>query len=116
MIKNIIILNMYKTEDIFDFTTPEDILGNLAARFKKRRLEKGFTRNALQSISGVPAPTIARFETSSRISLESFVRLLMALGHKDELDSLLLDSRYTSMEEMETIKRNKDRKRGKRQC
>lgn len=67
--------------DIFAFTTCDDILATLSRLMKKRRLEKGHTRKSLQSITGVPAPTIARFETSSRISLESFVKLSKYQGN-----------------------------------
>jgi len=104
------------TDDIFTFTTYEEILDILSRTLKKRRLEKGYTRSSLQSVSGVPAPTIARFETSSRISLESFVKLSMALGYQDELINLLRDDKYSTMEEMEAIKKNKNRQRGKRKC
>ena len=39
--------------------SPKDVAVALACDLKKRRLEKGLTRNALSAISGVPAPTIA---------------------------------------------------------
>ena len=91
-------------DDIFTFTTCNDILSTLSRLLKKRRLEKGYTRAFLQSITGVPAPTIARFESSSKISLESFVKLSMALGYQEELINLFKENKYTTMEEMETIK------------
>ena len=98
-------------EDIFIFTTCDDILAILS-----RLLKKGYTRKHLQSITGVPVPTIARFETSSRISLESFVKLSMALGYQEELIDLFKEEKYTTMKEMETIKKNKNRQRGTRKC
>lgn len=104
------------SDDIFIFTTCDDILATLSRQLKKRRLEKGYTRTSLQDITGVPAPTIARFETSSRISLESFVKLAAALGYQDELIGLLKEAKYSTMEEMETIKMNKSRQRGTRKC
>ena len=104
------------SDDLFVFTTCDDILATLSRLMKKRRLEKGYTRTSLQAITGVPAPTIARFETSSRISLESFVRLASALGYQDELIDLLQEDKYSTMEEMETIKMNKNRQRGTRKC
>lgn len=103
-------------DDIFTFTTCNDILSTLSRLLKKRRLEKGYTRAFLQSITGVPAPTIARFESSSKISLESFVKLSMALGYQEELINLFKENKYTTMEEMETIKKNKNRQRGTRKC
>ena len=46
----------------FDIDTPEDILQLLACNLQKRRLEKGLSRDALSKLSGVPSPTIAKFE------------------------------------------------------
>lgn len=103
-------------DDIFAFRTCEDILSMLSKQLKKRRLEKGYSRVALQDLTGVPAPTIARFETASRISLESFVKLAMALGYEEELVGLFKEDKYSTMEEMNTIKKNKNRQRGTRKC
>ncbi|GEM_PF-5049636 len=69
-----------------------------------------------QDVTGVPAPTIARFENSARISLESFVRLSMALGYEEELKNLFREDKYASMEEMLAMKENKNRTRGRRKC
>jgi len=104
------------SDDIFVFTTCEDILDTLSRQMKKRRLEKGYTRSSLQAIAGVPAPTIARFETTSKISLESFIKLASALGYQDELINFFKDDKYSTMEEMETIKMNRNRQRGTRKC
>lgn len=104
------------SDSLFVFTTYDDILDTLARHMKKRRLEKGYTRSSLQAITGVPAPTIARFETDARISLESFVKLASALGYQDELIGLFKEDKYSTMEEMEMIKMNKNRHRGKRKC
>lgn len=103
---------MFDTD--FIFTSPDELTRALAERLKRRRLEKGITRKGLQSLTGVPKSTIARFETTSKISLESFVRIAMALGYVEEMDKLFMEAKYSTMEEMETIKRNMNRKRGVR--
>lgn len=108
------IILVFMFEPDFIFTTPDEVTRLLADRLKKRRLEKGITREALQALTGVPKSTIAHFETSSRISLASFVKIAMALGYTDELDKLFTESKYSTMEEMETIKKNMNRKRGLR--
>ena len=59
----------------FDIDTPEDILQLLACNLQKRRLEKGLSRDALSKLSGVPSPTIAKFEQKFSISLSSYVAL-----------------------------------------
>lgn len=103
---------MFDTD--FIFTSPDELTKTLAERLKKRRLEKGITREGLQSLTGVPKSTIAHFETTSKLSLESFVKIAMALGYTDEMDKLFMEAKYSTMEDMETIKRNMNRKRGVR--
>ena len=102
------------TDELDMFTTPEEVMNGLALRFRKRRLEKGISRPSLQRLSGVPAPTIARFENTSKISLESFVKMVMVLGYSDELEKILSETKYRTMQEMEEIKRNRRRQRGYR--
>ncbi len=97
----------------FDLDTPEEIAAVLAGDLRKRRLEKGLSRNALSMMSGVPAPTIAKFENQHTISLTSFVSLAKALGYAKETKALLSEPLFNTMEELDTINRNKNRKRGR---
>lgn len=85
----------------------------LAERLKARRLEKGLSRPALAGLSGVPAPTIARFEQRYAISMRQYIDLAMALGYADQLQVLMQEPIYRTMEELETIKQNQHRKRGR---
>ena len=95
------------SDNIFAFTTCDDILATLSRLMKKRRLEKDIRTKLFKSNTGVSAPTIERFETSSRISLVPFVKLAADFGHQDELLGLLEEDKYSAMEEMATIKMNK---------
>ena len=94
--------------------TAEEQMVQLSQRLKHRRLEKGLSRAALSQMSGVPAPTIAKFEQSHTIALSSFVALAQALGHIAEIKNLLSQPNYSTMEELEIINSNKNRKRGRR--
>ena len=97
----------------FNMDTADDLAIQLAQNVKRRRLEKGLSRTALSMMSGVPAPTIAKFERQYSISLVSFLALAKALGYTDALKSLLAEPIYTTMEELDTINKNKNRKRGR---
>ncbi len=85
----------------------------LAERLKARRLEKGLSRQALAELSGVPAPTIARFEQQHAISMRQYLDLAIALGYVDQLQVMMQEAIYKTMEELETIKQNQNRKRGR---
>lgn len=97
----------------FNLDSADDLAQKLALNVKRRRLEKGLSRSALSMMSGVPVPTIAKFEQQHSISLKGFLSLAKALGYTDALKSLLAEPVYTTMEELDTINKNKDRKRGR---
>ena len=99
---------MYEFEQI----SAVELMTQLAQRLQSRRLEKGLSRQTLADMSGVPAPTIARFEQHYAISLRQYVDLAMALGYTDALKELMKEPIYKTMEELETIRTNRNRKRG----
>lgn len=99
----------------FDIDTVDDILKTMAQNLQKRRLEKGLSRNALYGISGVPPSTIAKFEQEHTISLASYTALAKALGYTREVKELLSQPIYNTMEELDMINKNKNRKRGSRE-
>ena len=91
-----------------------ELMQLLAERVKERRLERGLSRQALSDLSGVPTPTIARFEQHYAISMRQYVDLVAALGYTDQLQEVMREPRYKTLEELEAIRRNKNRKRGRR--
>lgn len=91
----------------------DDLTKLLAGNLQRRRLEKGLSRSALSVMSGVPTPTITKFEQQHIIALTSFVALAQALGYTDDIKQLLSEPHFSTMEELETINRNKNRKRGR---
>ena len=97
----------------FNMDSVNDLAAQLSEKVKRRRLEKGLSRKALSLMSGVPVPTIAKFEQQHSISLHSFLALAKALGYTDTLKSLLNEPVFSTMEELDTINRNKNRKRGR---
>lgn len=97
----------------FEQETVGEIMAVLARNMRQRRLEKGLSRNALALLSNVPAPTIAKFEQKHTLSLSSFVALAQALGYSEAVKSLLSSPVFSTMEELDTINRNKNRKRGR---
>ena len=97
----------------FNMDTAAELAAHLSENVKHRRLEKGLSRKALSMMSGVPVPTIAKFERQHSISLIGFIALAKALGYTDALKSLLAEPIYSTMEELDTINKNKNRKRGR---
>ena len=98
----------------FNEISSAELMQQLAERLRARRLEKGLSRQTLAEMSGVPAPTIARFEQQYAISMRQYVDLALALGYAGQLESFMQEPLYKTMEELELIKQNKNRVRGRK--
>ena len=73
--------------DIFD-KNPERLAAILAENCRKRRLDKGLSRRSLSEITGIPEPTLERFETKGKISLEAFLKLIVEFSWFDEMSAM----------------------------
>ena len=87
----------------------------LAEQLRQRRLERTLSREAVSLMSGVPVSTIAKFEQKYTISLRQYVALCKALGYKEQVKQLMAEPVYRTMEELDTINTNKNRKHGRNQ-
>ena len=56
----------------------------LKEQIKIKRLQQGLTQEGLAKRSGVSLSTLRKFEQKGFISLESFLKLLMALGELED--------------------------------
>lgn len=92
---------------------PETLMRILAKNCKDRRLDKGYSRRTLSNITGIPAPTIERFENTGKISMEYFCRLVIEFEYFDEMAGIIGSTKYSTTLELETINRNKGRKNGR---
>ncbi|MBO4690204.1 MAG: helix-turn-helix transcriptional regulator [Paludibacteraceae bacterium] len=99
---------MYELEQI----SSGELMQQLAQKMQKRRLEKGLSRQTLADMSGVPAPTIARFEQHYAISMRQYVDLAITMGYAEDVKHLMDEPKYKTMDELETIRNNRNRKRG----
>lgn len=96
--------------------TPKDIQMDTAKRFQTQRLYKNVSRRSLSELSGVPAVSIARFETMGEISLKSLIMISQSLGSTDEFEELFPLPLARSLDEIEaqgkllSTKRRKGRK------
>ena len=85
-------------EYIFD--TPSDVAIRLANKIKSIRKRRKLTQKQLAGRSNVSYATLRKFEATGQISLESFIKLVMELGLKDELDNLFSTPVYNSIDEV----------------
>lgn len=90
--------------DGFTLDNSEDISRQIADNFRKRRVEKNITRKSIADLSGVPLSSVARFEQKGLISLDSLIRLAMALGYVAEIKKLFSAPKFDTMAELDLIR------------
>ena len=92
----------------YTLNNPDDIAKEIAADFRKRRIEKNLTRNQLAESSGIAVSNIVRFEQKGLISLKNLIGITMALGYVSELKNLFSQPKYSKMEELMQIRKKEE--------
>lgn len=83
------------------FKTNDEYMLDISQRIKKIRKEMKISREKLSIISGVPTPTIRRFEDTGNISLYSLVGIVSALGYENELDNFCSKIIYKDIKDID---------------
>jgi hypothetical protein len=60
--------------------TPSEVQIKIAAKAKESRIMRGHSRMRCSELSGIPAPTLRRFEDTGQISLTQFLMLVRIYG------------------------------------
>src|SRR5688572_4979128 len=94
--------------------TPAELARRLGERAARLRLQHNWKRDTLAERSGVSAASIKRFETSGQISLDSLLKLALALGCLEQFDRLLETPAPTTLAELDRQTDAAPRRRGKR--
>jgi len=92
--------------------SPREMALELGARVRELRLLREWTRAELASRSGVTEASLKRFELTGQVSLERLLQVSFTMGLLDEFDKLLLPTKPTSMKELKSM--SKKRERGRR--
>ena len=90
---------------------PDEIAKEMASDFRKRRIEKNLTREDVAGKSGVAVSNIVRFEQKGLISLKNLIGIAMALQYTAEIKNIFSQPKYSTMEELQQIRRNTNKKK-----
>ena len=90
---------------------PDEISMEIANDFRRRRIEKNLTREDIAKKSGVAISNIARFEHKGLISLKNLISIAMVMEYTSEMRYLFASPKYSTMEELQQIKRNMNKKK-----
>ena len=95
----------------FDIAPSEQIEAALSRQIQRIRLARNVTQAALAAEAGVSLRTIRRLEKGEGVSLDTFIRVLTALGLQRSLEVLLPDPDVRPIER--THSRKHERKRAR---
>ena len=106
--------NILSLLDNYTFDNADDIARMLADDFRKRRIEKNMTREQVADKSGVAVSNIVRFEQKGLISLKNLIGIAMAMEYTSEIKNIFAEPKYSTMEELTQIRRNRGKKKAHR--
>ena len=106
--------NILSLLDNYTFDNADDIARMLADDFRKRRIEKNITREQVAEKSGVAVSNIVRFEQKGLISLKNLIGIAMAMEYTSEIKNIFAEPKYSTMEELTQIRRNRGKKKAHR--
>ena len=85
---------------LFNPKTPNDIAKELVEKIKQHRKKLKISQTQLAAKSGVSLGSIKRFESKYEISLNSFIKILIALNLERDLENLFTQKSYNSIDEV----------------
>lgn len=103
--------NILSVLDNYMESSFDDIARKLADDFRHRRIEKNMTREQIAHDAGIAVSNVTRFEQKGLISLKNLIALAVALGYTPEIKGIFQSPKYSSMEELAQIRRNRAKKR-----
>ena len=80
--------------------TPIEIAKGLADKIKEHRKKLKISQEVLAQKSGVSLGSIKRFETKYEISLQSFIKIAIALDLDNDIENLFTQKIYNSINEV----------------
>lgn len=93
---------------------PDEIAMEIANEFRRRRIEKNLSREEVAQKSNVACSNIVRFEQKGLISLKNLIGIAMALEYTSEIRHIFSKQKYSTMEELQQIKKNMNKKKAYR--
>jgi transcriptional regulator with XRE-family HTH domain len=94
--------------------TPTEVRLELGRRIRQLRLARDWRLATLSERAGLSLPTLHRFETTGRITLDNLLKLADALGRLGELETLFRPPTARSLEQLERATVEPQAKRGRR--
>ncbi len=87
-------------EFLFYPKSPNDIAKEFVEKIKRQRKMLKISQVQLASKSGVSLGSVKRFESKYEISLNSLIKILIALNLEKDFENLFIQKNYNSIDEV----------------
>ncbi len=94
--------------------TPWEVQKYIAKQAKEKRLSLNFSQQTLSDRSGVSFGVLKKFEQTGKISLESLLKIALALGGLEEFKDLFKQKKLEHLTSLDELLKSKKRKRGRK--
>lgn len=99
---------------IVSIKSPFDIAKEIAQKARDKRLQLNLSQKTLSEKSGVSLGTLKKFEQKGQISLESLLKIALALGEMDQFEQLFTQGANIVPASLDALLVNNSRKRGRK--
>ncbi len=89
---------------MYELYTPKEIIVKMVEIIEKERRAQALQQKELALIASIPLPTYREFVYNQKISFENLIKLLFALKLFSNLEGLLQEKSYASIEEIKNEK------------
>ena len=94
--------------------SPFEVAKEIAKKAQEKRLKLNLSQQTLSEKSGVSYGTLKKFEQTGQISLESLLKIALALGEMDQFEHLFAKTDDTLPASLDDLLDDNLRKRGRK--
>ncbi len=94
--------------------SPFEVAREIAKKAQEKRLKLNLSQQTLSDKSGVSYGTLKKFEQKGQISLESLLKIALALGEMDKFEHLFSKDDDELPASLDELLDDKQRKRGRK--
>ena len=96
---------------MIEFMTPFDIMEKFVDVIEKQRVRKNMTQADLYKAAGISSKSYANFISTKSTKFENIVNIMIALDMAPKLENLIMQEKFTSIDEIRNEKKHKEKKR-----
>ena len=97
-----------------NMTTPQEMQKKIAQKVRTKRLALDLSQQTLSEKSGVSYGVLKKFEKTGKISLESLLKLALALESMDDFNALFAPHKHETALSLDLLMKDTTRKRGRK--